>query len=70
MTEDELPHGHRTAYYLMRQRRLDDGTIVFASSGLDIASWDELPPEGVTAVDLATLETETGLLDSALRFVS
>lgn len=56
---DALPRDHREAYYLMRMRRLADGTIAFASTGLDIAEWTPLPSESVTSVDLATLETET-----------
>jgi len=62
MSEEELPQDHRTDYYLMRQRTLDDGTIMLASSGLDIVGWDPLPSESVTAVDLASLESETRLL--------
>jgi hypothetical protein len=48
----------------MRQRRLDDGTIIFASSGLDIVGWEPLSPESVTRVDLATLTTETRVLSA------
>lgn len=59
LSESQLPSNHRTGYYLMRQRRLEDGTIVFASSGLDIIGWEALPPETTVAVDLATLETES-----------
>lgn len=62
LSEADLPQDHRTAYYLMRQRRLDDGTMIFASSGLDIVGWEPLPPESVTRVDLATLTTETRVL--------
>jgi predicted glutamine amidotransferase len=53
LPEERLPAEHRTAYYLMRQRRLADGTIAFASSGLDVADWAPLPPESVAAVELA-----------------
>ncbi|MDH6235474.1 class II glutamine amidotransferase [Cryobacterium sp. CG_9.6] len=63
LTELTLPQDHRTAYYLMRQRRYDDGTIVFASSGLDIVGWEPLPAESVTRVNLTTLESTTRLLD-------
>lgn len=59
LSEAELPMDHRTAYYLMRQKRLDDGTIVFASSGLDIIGWEPLAPETIVSVDLHTLESET-----------
>ncbi|MFC5930656.1 class II glutamine amidotransferase [Cryobacterium melibiosiphilum] len=62
LSEADLPQDHRTAYYLMRQRRLDDGTMIFASSGLDIVGWEPLPAESVTRVDLATLATETRVL--------
>lgn len=62
LSEADLPQDHRTAYYLMRRRLLEDGTIIFASSGLDIAGWDPLPTESVTMVDLATLATQTRIL--------
>ncbi|TDW30246.1 class II glutamine amidotransferase [Cryobacterium psychrophilum] len=65
LTELSLPQDHRTAYYLMRQRRYDDGTVVFASSGLDIVGWESLPAESVTRVDLDTHEITTRLLDLA-----
>jgi len=55
MSDDELPRDHRSEYYLMRYRYLDDGTVVFASSGLDIAGWTPLPAETVAIVDLRTL---------------
>jgi len=59
LSDEEFPLDHRNAYYLMRQRRLDDGTIIFASSGLDIVGWDPLPSESIVSVDLRTLELET-----------
>lgn len=62
LTEQDLPQDHRTEYYLMRQRRFSDGTVVFASSGLDIVGWEPLPAESVTCVDLDTLEQETRVL--------
>jgi glutamine amidotransferase len=62
---DRLPRHHVDAYYLMRTRRGEDGSILFASSGLDIAGWDPLPAESVTRVDLATRTTETVPLDAA-----
>jgi gamma-glutamyl hercynylcysteine S-oxide hydrolase len=64
---DLLPRHHVDAYYLMRARRGEDGSILFASSGLDIAGWDPLPAETVTRVDLATLATETVPLAQASR---
>ena len=64
LSEADLPQDHRTAYYLMRQRRLEDGTMIFASSGLDIVGWEPLPPESVTRVDLATQATETRVLSA------
>jgi len=64
LSDDELPDDHRTEYYLMRQRRFEDGTTVFASSGLDIVGWEPLPAESVTMVDLETLESQTRLLTS------
>jgi glutamine amidotransferase len=62
---DRLPRHHVDAYYLMRTRRGEDGSILFASSGLDITGWDPLPAESVTRVDLASLTTETVPLASA-----
>jgi predicted glutamine amidotransferase len=62
---DRLPRHHVDAYYLMRSRRGDDGSIQFASSGLDIAGWEPVPAETVTRVDLATLATETVPLAAA-----
>jgi hypothetical protein len=56
MTDEELPRHHRDEYYLMRYRRLDDGTVIFASSGLDIGGWTPLPAESIAVVDLRTLE--------------
>ena len=60
-----LPRHHVDAYYLMRTRHGEDGSIQFASSGLDIAGWEPLPAESVTRVDLATLTTETVPLTQA-----
>ena len=70
LSDTELPADHRTAYYLMRQKRLDDGTVVFASSGLDIVGWEPLAPETIVAVDLRTLETETRAIADEPRIVS
>ena len=54
-----LPADHLAAYYLMRVKRHEDGSVIFASSGLDIEGWDALPHDSVTSVDLGTLEYET-----------
>lgn len=62
---DLLPRHHVDAYYLMRSRRGEDGSVLFASSGLDIAGWDPLPAESVTRVALDTLTTETVPLSQA-----
>jgi glutamine amidotransferase len=62
---ERLPRHHVDAYYLMRTRRGEDGSILFASSGLDIAGWEPVPAETVTRVDLATLTTETVPLGAA-----
>lgn len=62
---ERLPRHHVDAYYLMRTRRGADGSILFASSGLDIVGWDPLPAESVTRVDLATLTTTTVPLSAA-----
>jgi gamma-glutamyl hercynylcysteine S-oxide hydrolase len=56
---EALPRHHVDAYYLMRTRRGEDGSVLFASSGLDIAGWEPLPAESVTRVDLVTLATTT-----------
>ena len=65
ISDQDLPQDHRSAYYLMRSRTLADGTVIFASSGLDIVGWDALPAESVTMVDLATLATQTTILATA-----
>lgn len=63
IADEMLPRHHRDAYYLMRVRRLAHGAVAFASSGLDIAGWDPLPPESVAAVDLRTLELSVHSFD-------
>lgn len=67
-TLETLPAEHAEAYYAMRMRRDADGTLVFASSGLDPEGWEPLPPESVTSVDLrtGTLTTRTLLPDLVL----
>lgn len=62
---DLLPRNHDDAYYLMRSRRGQDGSILFASSGLDISGWQPLPAESVTRVSLGTLVMETVPLAAA-----
>jgi glutamine amidotransferase len=62
---ERLPRHHVDAYYQMRSRRGEDGSILFASSGLDITGWEPLPAETVTRVDLATLAMETVPLAAA-----
>lgn len=69
LSDTELPMDHRTAYYLMRQKRLDDGTIIFASSGLDIVGWEPLAPETIVAIDLRTLQTETRAITDEPRAI-
>lgn len=54
-----LPADHEDSYYLMRMKQRVDGTIVFASSGLDIDDWEPLEHDSVTTVDLKTLRFET-----------
>ncbi len=56
LAEEELPIGHRTGYYQLWQRRCEDGTVVFSSSGLRTDGWEPLAPSTVVAVDLRTLE--------------
>lgn len=60
---DTLPADHIDEYYVMRMRRHDDGSVVIASSGLDIEQWEPLPHDSVTVVDLATLALESFPLD-------
>jgi glutamine amidotransferase len=55
----ELPADHTDSYYLMRMKQRVDGTVVFASSGLDIDDWDALPLDSVTVVDLKSLQLTT-----------
>ncbi len=62
---ERLPRHHVDAYYQMRTRRGADGSILFASSGLDIAGWEPVPSETVTRVDLTTLTRETVPLSAA-----
>ena len=62
---ERLPRHHIDAYYQMRTRRGEDGSILFASSGLDIVGWEPVRSETVTRVDLRTLTTETAPLSAA-----
>jgi glutamine amidotransferase len=50
------PHDHLNAYYLMRWTQIQDGSLLFASSGLAAQGWEPLPEESVTTVNLHTLE--------------
>ncbi len=59
LPRSEWPRNHEDAYYLMRSKRTADGSVLFASSGLDIAGWRPLAPESVTAVDLTTRMTRS-----------
>jgi predicted glutamine amidotransferase len=59
LAQHELPRHHVDAYYLMRMKRAADGSVVVASSGLDIDDWTPLPAESVTRIDLATLAVTT-----------
>jgi predicted glutamine amidotransferase len=52
----EPPLDHVAAYFLMRWFRADDGSLVFASSGMEAQDWTPLPEDSVTRVDLRTLE--------------
>jgi predicted glutamine amidotransferase len=62
ISAEELPADHVDSYYLMRMKQRVDGTVVFASSGLDIDDWDPLPADSVTTVDLTTLRYSTHAL--------
>lgn len=61
----QLPRHHAEGYYQMRMLRGEDGSVVFASSGLDIAGWEPLLAESVTRVDLDTLTVDTVPLSEA-----
>ncbi|MCG3777080.1 MAG: Gamma-glutamyl-hercynylcysteine sulfoxide hydrolase [Nitrospira sp.] len=53
----DIPPDHDgSAYYQMFEKRLTDGSIVFASSGIDTDGWQPLPAETVTSVNLKTFE--------------
>ena len=49
----------------MGRRRLPDGTVMFASSGLEADAWEEVPPESVTVVDLDTMAEEIAPLTTS-----
>jgi predicted glutamine amidotransferase len=50
------PPDYDAAYFLMRWLRAADGSLIFASSGMDARDWTPLPEDSVTSVDLHTLE--------------
>lgn len=54
-----LPAAHDERYYRMHVRRRGDGSLVVASSGMDVSGWAELPDESVTTIDLASLSLTT-----------
>jgi predicted glutamine amidotransferase len=58
----EPPLDHVAAYFLMRWLRADNGSLVFASSGMEAQDWTPLPEESVTTVDLRTLEMRHRLM--------
>jgi len=51
----DLPSGHGDDYFQMLWRRGPRDSLVFSSTGLDIAGWEPLPPESITTVDLASM---------------
>ncbi len=53
------PLDHLEAYFLMRSRRSDDGTISFTSSGLPQDGWLPLPDDSITSVDIDSLTMTT-----------
>ena len=53
---DRLPAGHDESYYRMHVKRTAEGALAFASSGLDVSDWEELPAETVLVVTLGSLE--------------
>jgi glutamine amidotransferase len=52
-THETLPADHLHDYYTLRMRRAD-GTVSFASSGLDTGGWEPLPAESIAIVDVAS----------------
>ncbi|MDO5627863.1 MAG: class II glutamine amidotransferase [Mobilicoccus sp.] len=62
IVDDDLPPAHDEAYYDLRVRRGEDGSLAFASSGLDTTGWEELPQDSVTVVDLDSVTATTHLL--------
>lgn len=65
LDDASLPPAHDEAYYDLRVRRTPDGSLAFASSGLDTTGWEELPLDSLTVVDLATTRMETHSLATA-----
>lgn len=55
----EFPADHGEGYYRMSGFRSPDGTLAFASSGLDTNGWEPLPLDTLTVVDLATVTART-----------
>jgi hypothetical protein len=60
-TNGTLPAGHNESYYRMHVRERADGSLAFASTGVDVANWEELPAESITVIELATMRRQ--LLD-------
>ncbi|MCU1406848.1 MAG: glucosamine--fructose-6-phosphate aminotransferase [Glaciihabitans sp.] len=59
----DLPMDHIDAYYSMSYLRHPDGTVAFASTGIDRTGWTPLPDESVTTVDLRSFEMTTRELE-------
>ena len=55
IVDDDLPPAHDEAYYDLRLRVGADGSLAFASSGLDTTGWTDLPRDSVTVVDIASV---------------
>lgn len=71
IVDADLPPAHDGAYYDLRVRVGEDGSLAFASSGLDTTGWTDLPAESVTVVDIPTVTMKTSLLDGvALTFAA
>ncbi|WP_040156910.1 class II glutamine amidotransferase [Mobilicoccus massiliensis] len=64
IVDDDLPPAHDEAYYDLRVRVGDDGSVAFASSGLDTTGWEDLPLDSVSVVDLATVTMRTRVLST------
>lgn len=67
LSGDDMPLDHSEAYFTMSYRAVDGGGWAFTSAGLETRSWNPLPPDSVTTVDLHTMELQTRQLAPVSR---